>query len=109
MRTQWECLLQNLGEWQGIEQGVSQRQISSAARIEGSLLYFEGGLQINKMMLLPDGASSTCPQQVRGGQAFFLEVGWLLQPDLRQRLIRRYNDKGEWSTLTLVTEHRGNA
>ena len=90
-----------------IKQGVSQRQISSTARIEGSLLYFEGGPQTNQVMLLPDGASSTCPQQVRGGQAFFLEVGWLLQPALRQRLIRRYDDRGAWSSLTLVTEHRG--
>jgi hypothetical protein len=89
-----------------IAQGVSQRQISSTARIEGSLLYFEGGPQTNQVMLLPDGASSTSPQQVRGGQAFFLEVGWLLQPALRQRLIRRYDDRGAWSSLTLVTERR---
>lgn len=82
------------------------RSIGSTARIEGSILYFDKGPQSNQMLLLPDGASSTSPQQVRLGQAFFLEVGWLLQPDLRQRLIRRYNDKGEWSTLTLVTERR---
>lgn len=85
---------------------TSTRKISSTARIEGSSLYFEGGSHTNQVLLLPDGASSTSPQQVRGGQAFFLEVGWLLQPNLRQRLIRRYNDKGEWSTLTLVTEKR---
>ncbi len=82
------------------------RSIGSTARIEGSILYFDKGSQPNQVLLLPDGASSTSPQQVRVGQAFFLEVGWLLQPDLRQRLIRRYNDKGEWSTLTLVTERK---
>lgn len=89
-----------------INQGASKRNIKSTARIEGSILYFDGGPQPNQVLLLPDGASSTSPQQVRVGQAFFLEVGWLLQPDLRQRLIRRYNDKSEWTTLTLVTERK---
>lgn len=85
-------------------------QICSTGKIAGSLLYFEGNSQTNsqtnQVMLLPDGASATCPQQVQLRQAFFLEVGWLLQPDLRQRLIRRYNDKGEWTNLTLVTERK---
>ena len=87
-------------------QGASTRNISSTARIEGSILYFEGGSQPTQVLLLPDGASSTSPQQVRVRQAFFLEVGWLLQPGERQRLIRHYNEKGEWSTLTLVTERK---
>lgn len=82
------------------------RNISSTARIEGSILYFEGGSQPNQVLLLPDGASSTSPQQVRVRQAFFLEVGWLLQPGERQRMIRSYNDLGEWSSLTLVTERK---
>jgi hypothetical protein len=81
-------------------------QIESTGKIAGSLLYFEGDSQTYQVMLLPDGASATCPQQVLPRQAFFLEVGWLLQPNLRQRLIRRYNDKGEWSSLTLVTERK---
>lgn len=86
-------------------------QIGSTGKIAGSLLYFEGNSQtnpqMNQVMLLPDGTSATCPQQVQLRQAFFLEVGWLLQPNLRQRLIRRYNEKGEWSSLTLVTEQKG--
>lgn len=90
-------------------QGNSTHQISSTAKIEGSLLHFKGSPQTNQVLLLPDGASATYPQQVRVGEAFFLEVGWLLQPDLRQRLIRRYNNKGEWSSLTLVTERKATA
>lgn len=89
-----------------IAEGDSTRQISSDARIEGSILYFDGSSPVNQVMLLPDGASSTCPQQIIAGRAFFLEVGWLLQPNLRQRLIRRYDNKGGWSSLTLVTELR---
>ena len=90
-------------------QGTIPREISSTGRIDGSRLYFEGGSQTNQVLLLPDGASSTCPQLLKVRQGFFLEVGWLLQPDLRQRLIRRYDDKGAWSSLTLVTEHRVNS
>lgn len=88
-----------------INQG-SSRQISSNAKIEGSVLYFDGSEQNNQVLLLPDGASSTSPQQIKTGKAFFLEVGWLLQPNLRQRLIRSYDDKGGWSSLTLVTENK---
>lgn len=81
-----------------------EKTISSAARIEGSILYFDRGLSPVQVLLLPDGASSTCPVQVKLGQAFFLEVGWLIEADRRQRLIRSYNEKGEWVTLTLVKE-----
>jgi len=48
------------------------RNISSTARIEGSILYFEGRLPTHQVLLLPDGASSTS-QQVRVRQAFFLK------------------------------------
>lgn len=89
-----------------IPQGDSTRQISSTARIEGSILYFDESSPVNQVMLLPDGASSTCPGQVKVGKGFFLEVGWLLQPNLRQRMIRQYNEKGEWASLTLVTERQ---
>jgi len=79
-----------------------EKVLTSTATIQGSVLSFDGV----QVLLLPDGASSTCPVQIRSGQPLFLEVGWLLQPDLRQRLIRRYSDKGEWVSLTLVTERK---
>jgi hypothetical protein len=56
--------------------------------------------------LLPDGASATSPLKVQLRQPLFLEAGWLIQSNLRQRMIRSYNDKGEWASLTLVTEER---
>lgn len=80
--------------------------ISSTASINGSILLFERSSQPVQVLLLPDGASSTCPQQVRVGQPFFLEVGWLLESDRRQRLIRSYSHKGEWVSLTLVREFK---
>lgn len=82
------------------------RSIESSARINGLVLEFDQGSQPVQVLLLPDGASSTCPTQIKPGQALFLEVGWLLQPDLRQRMIRSYASKGEWVSLTLVTERK---
>lgn len=82
--------------------------LTSTAKIEGSRLLFDGSVQRNQVLLLADGASATCPQQIKVGQAFVLEVGWLIASNLRQRLIRSYSDRGEWSSLTLVTEQRVN-
>jgi Domain of unknown function (DUF3598) len=58
------------------------------------------------VLLLPDGASSNTPLQVNHRQPFFVEAGWLLSDNERQRLIRSYNDKGEWISSTHVIEHR---
>ena len=79
-----------------------EKILTSTAAIQGSVLSFDGV----QVILLPDGASSTCPVQIRSWHPLFLEVGWLLEPNLRQRLIRRYSDKGEWVSLTLVTERK---
>ncbi|NJP11557.1 MAG: DUF3598 family protein [Leptolyngbyaceae cyanobacterium RU_5_1] len=79
---------------------------SSTGIINGSILRFDQGAQPVQVLLLPGGGSSTCPIQIQSGQPFFLEAGWLLQPNWRQRMIRRYDDKGEWINLTLVTEHK---
>jgi Domain of unknown function (DUF3598) len=81
-------------------------QITSTGTIHGSRLLFDRGSQTVQVLFLPDGASSTCPVQISKGQPLFLEVGWLIKSDLRQRLIRSYNSKGEWVSLTLVTEQK---
>ncbi len=80
--------------------------ISSSARIEGSILHFDESAQPVQVFLLPDGASATVPQKVQMGTPLFFEAGWLLSPTQRQRLIRRYNDKGEWESLTFVQEQK---
>ncbi len=86
--------------------GTSTRTITSTAKINGSILHFDQGALPVQVLLLPDGASSNCPLHVKPGYPFVLEVGWLLQPNQRQRLVRSYSDKGEWVSLTLVTEKR---
>ncbi len=80
--------------------------ISSKAKIEGNrLLFLDNTLNV-QILLLPDGASSNTPLSITAPQAFVLEAGWLLSPDLRQRLIRSYDSTGKWTGLTLVTESK---
>lgn len=83
----------------------SEHTFTSIATVDGSRLLFEQGSLPMQVLLLPDGASATSPTHIKRGQPFFWEVGWLLQSDLRQRMIRRYDSKGAWVSLTLVTEH----
>lgn len=82
------------------------RTLSSSAAMADSILTFDQGETPIQVLLLPDGASCNCPLTIPSGKPFFLEAGWLIQPDLRQRLIRNYNSQGEWVSLTLVTERK---
>jgi hypothetical protein len=82
------------------------RAITSTARIEGNSLYFEEGASPRRVLLLPDGASSNAPFQIKLRQPFLVEVGWLVQKNERQRIIRSYNEKGEWISATHVIERK---
>ncbi len=86
--------------------GTNVRKITSTAKINGSILSFDQSALPTQVLLLPDGASSNCPVQIKPGHFFVLEVGWLVQENKRQRLIRTYNEKGEWINLTLVIEQK---
>jgi Domain of unknown function (DUF3598) len=100
-------------EISGIGDGHLQQQltfgtriIASTARIDGNQLHFEAGATPRKVLLLPDGVSSNTPLQISHRQPFFVEAGWLLSATERQRLIRSYNDKGEWISSTQTIEHK---
>ncbi len=80
--------------------------IRSTARIEGDRLHFEDGPSPVEVLLLAGGASATCPRTVSLGKPVLLEAGWLIEANLRQRMIRGFSAKGEWKSLTLVQEHR---
>jgi Domain of unknown function (DUF3598) len=83
-----------------------ERIIASSARIDDNQLHFEDGAAPRRILLLPDGVSSNIPLQISHRQPFFVEAGWLLSTNERQRLIRNYNEKGEWISSTHVIEHR---
>jgi Domain of unknown function (DUF3598) len=85
---------------------LPQMELASSAQIQGSRLLFDQGKFPVQVLLLPGGASSNTPLTMPRRQPFFLEAGWLIEPTLRQRMIRSYDAQGSWSSLTLVTERR---
>lgn len=85
----------------------AERTITSTATIKDSIVLFDQDPEKQvQVLFLSDGASATSPLKVQLRQPFFIEAGWLIQPNLRRRMIRSYNEKGEWVSLTLVTEER---
>ncbi|MDY6804562.1 MAG: DUF3598 family protein [Cyanobacteriota bacterium] len=84
--------------------GNPPKTFTSTAKIDGSILHFDSGSQPIELILLPGGASAVFPVKFELRKPLFFEAGWLLEPGHRQRLIRSYNDKGEWVSLTLVNE-----
>jgi hypothetical protein len=80
--------------------------LSSVGQIDGSMIRFDQGSYPRQVLLLPDGASANTPIDLPRGKPFFLEAGWLITDNLRQRMIRSYDARGGWVSLTLVTEQR---
>lgn len=98
IKLEGDCLSQHLK--------TPQFELTSTANINGSILQFEQGSHQVQVLLLADGASSTTPLTIPKNHPFFLEAGWLIADNIRQRLIRSYDAKGGWSSLTLVTERK---
>ncbi len=63
------------------------------------------GHELDQTMLaslqwLPDGGYCRWPQQVSHREAFSVEAGLLTAPDRLERLIRRYDSSGAWTSAT---------
>lgn len=71
-----------------------------------NILNFEQDHLPIQTLFLPDGASVTCPTSLSARQPFRISLSWLIEPNLHQRLIRGYDAKGAWTSLTLVTERK---
>jgi Domain of unknown function (DUF3598) len=80
--------------------------ISTTAQIVGNKLRYESGKNPREILLLPDGGSSNVPLHIRRHEPFFVEAGWLVSSHERQRLMRSYNEKGEWVSSTHVIEQK---
>ncbi|MGK7898433.1 MAG: DUF3598 family protein [Xenococcus sp. (in: cyanobacteria)] len=89
-----------------IEQQLSfgNRKITSTARVDGSRLLFENSELPIQILLLPDGCSCNSPLVIKSGHSFVLELGWLLQKNKRQRIMRNFDSQGTWIGSTFVTE-----
>jgi hypothetical protein len=79
---------------------------TSSARIEKSTLAFGEGERLVRVLLLPGGASCAVAARVAVGRPCLLEAGWLVEADHRLRLVRSYDAKGAFVSLTLVSEQR---
>ncbi|MGB3765982.1 MAG: DUF3598 family protein [Phormidesmis sp.] len=83
-----------------------QRLMSTTGRLIGNRLSFTQGSQLMQVLLLPDGATATCPRCITPRKPLILEAGWLLDANTRQRIIRTYDASGAWVSLTLVEEKK---
>lgn len=72
----------------------------STARI----LQFARSGQSYQMLLLPDGGYSTIPSEIRLGHPFDLEICWVHQTGQRQRLVRRYDAAGKWTSTSFMVD-----
>ena len=83
-----------------------QQLISTTGRLLGKKVSFTHGSQLTQVLLLPDGGSAMCPRCITPRKPLLLEMGWLLDANTRQRMIRSYDAAGAWISLTLVTERK---
>ena len=84
------------------------RVIRSQGRIEGNSLFFDQSTLKTQVLMLPDKASASFPIEIPKGIPFFMECGWMPEPNVRQRIIRNYDAKGEWTSLIRVVERKIN-
>lgn len=65
-----------------------------------------------KLMPLPNGTYCLIPQEIRKGEAFRVEVGWVRENgrldkgEERSRLIRYYDTQGVWTHAALIEDER---
>lgn len=84
---------------------VGNQTVKSQGTIEGNQVRWAEANPCT-LLLLPDGGSSNTPDRLQLRQPFYVEVGWLVRENERQRLIRHYDEKGAWASSTFVIEHR---
>ncbi|AFY40314.1 hypothetical protein Lepto7376_4194 [[Leptolyngbya] sp. PCC 7376] len=84
---------------------LDNRTITIQAQIEGNQLKFNSDVP-RQITLLPDGGSINVPLQVPSKKAFFVEVGWLVSDNIRQRIMRNFDEQGKWESSVFITEKR---
>lgn len=85
---------------------TTAHSITSTATVKGQVIDFTSLSHPVRVLLLPGGASATFPHKTVPKSPFFLEVGWLVTPKLRYRLMRNYDSQGNWSSLTLIVAEK---
>ncbi len=83
-----------------------KHKIISNGRLEGQRIVFEQGTIKSQVLRLPDRTSARFPLKISKGMPVSLECGWMPEPNVRQRLIRTYDNKGAWVSFTQVIERK---
>lgn len=89
-----------------VSDGGYQWNEDNLQAIDDRLLQFSRECQSYQMQLLPDGGYAIAPSQIVSGHPFYLEIGWVHQTSLRQRLVRQYDSTGAWESATFITESK---
>lgn len=104
LQGKWECDVVTLyADWRSPDQFTTTTEWLNETRTS------EIGNKLNpntKTLFLPDGVVSICPAQTKLGEPVSLEILWLTQPNIYQQMIRHYDHRGGWVSLTLAIASR---
>lgn len=91
-------------EVSGSDEGTLRIQTSSGASRDS----VEAGRSDRQLQLtwMADGGYHLTPRRVDHRTAFSVEAGWLTAPDRLERLIRRYDASGAWTSATHIIATR---
>jgi len=104
LQGKWQCQVVTLyADWRSPDRFTTETEWLDCTRISEIGNELHSKIESNvKPLFLPDGVASICPTQIKLGQPVRLEVLWLTQPDRYQQMIRHYDDRGGWISLTLA-------
>lgn len=88
---------------------IGNQQITNITNPDANnsqILKFQQDDLAMQTLFLSDRATITCPIAIAPRQPIRLSISWLLEPNVNQKMIRTYDDKGAWTSLFLVTERK---
>jgi len=100
LQGKWQCDVITLyADWRSPDQFITETTWQNQDRTSNIGNKFTSNIH---PLFLPDGVASICPTQIQLGVPFDLEVLWLIHPHLYYQMIRHYDDRGGWNSLTLA-------
>ncbi len=85
---------------------INNQTIISTGIVDGNILHIENSDYPRRVLLLDDGTFSNAPLSLKLRESFDVELGWMAEQSQFQRLIRSYNEKGQWISSTFIVEQK---
>ncbi len=99
LQGKWQCHVITLyADWRSPDYLITETEWQDQGRISS----IGNNLANIKPLFLPDGTASICPSQTKLGQPVSLEILWLIKPNVYHQMIRHYDGRGGWISLTLA-------